>query len=373
MSAADVETHRRIKMQRIHGAGKLLLIAALSATIVVPLVLGGKAPVLAILHFPLQGYIVVFIPLAASWLCRSLKLSLLLRRLNLRPGFARVLGISVATDFAFVTTPVGIGGYAAGLYYLRRAGASTGSATALVAADQGVDAFFFVLALPIAGLFLIGSATPGGLGQSALIASTLIATLAAIALLARKKLAQWAFAANALSRRWPRLRPMQLALREFFAELRAASQPLLATGPLFLLGIFVFSALQQLMRYSIFWLALLLLGHRVSFALTFLLQALVLQAATLTGIPAGGGIAEIGLSAALGSWVSNDGLAAALLLWRVATLYACLIAGAIAMALLTHRSKLGIAVSPPLMRSEMPMSLPLPTVAISADESFPVR
>ena len=373
MSATDVELHRRIKMQRMHGAGKLLLIAALSATIVAPLVLGGKAPVLTALHFPVQGYIVIFIPLAASWLCRSLKLSLLLRRVNLRPGFARVLGISIATDFAFVTTPAGVGGYAAGLHYLRRVGASTGSAAALVAADQGVDALFFVLALPIAGLIFIGSATPGGLGQTTLIVSALIATLAVVALLARKKLAQWVFATNALSRRWPRLLPMQLALREFFAELRADARPLLTVGPLFLLGIFVLSALQQLLRYSIFWLALLLLGHRVSFALTFLLQALVLQDAALTGIPAGGGAAEIGWSTAPGSWVSNDGLAAALLLWRVATLYVCLVAGAIAMVLLTRRSKPGIAISPPLMRGEMPTSLPLPTVAISADESFSVR
>ena len=339
MSAAGIESDRRVKTLRVRSAGKLLLIAALVATILVPLVLGGKAPVLAALHFPAQGYIVIFIPLAASWLCRTLKLSLLLRRLNLHLGFVRILEISVATDFAFVTTPAGVGGYAAGLYYLRCAGASTGSAAALVAADQGVDALFFVLALPIAGFCLIGSVVSDGLAQSAFTACTLIAILAAIALLARQKLAQWAFTTNALSRCWPRLLPMQLALREFFSKLRADGRPLLMAGPLFLLSIFVLSALQQLMRYSIFWLALLLLGHRVSFALTFLLQVLVLQAAAWTGIPAGGGAAEIGLSAALGSWVSNDGLAAALLLWRVATLYVCLIAGAIAMALLVRRSR----------------------------------
>jgi uncharacterized protein (TIRG00374 family) len=321
----------------------LLPLAALSATVVVPLVLGGTAPLLAALHFPAQGYIAIFIPLVASWLCRTLKLSLLLQRLNLRPGFARVMEISVATDFAFVATPAGVGGYATSLYYLRRAGASTGGATALVAADQGIDALFFIVALPLAGLCLIGSAIPGGLSQFAFVASALIATLAAVALLARQKLAQWVFTANALSRRWPRLLPVQLALREFFAKLRTNGRPLLMAGPLFLLGIFVLSALQQLMRYSIFWLALLLLGHRVSFALTFLLQTFVLQAASWTGLPSGGGAAEIGFSAALGSWVPNAELATALLLWRVATLYVCLIAGAIAIALLARRSRPVIA------------------------------
>lgn len=337
MSATGVETRRSIKKQRIRGAGKLLLVAALGATIVVPMTLGGKATLLAALHFPMQGYIAIFILLVASWLCRTLKLSLLLRCLNLRPGLARVLAISVATDFAFVATPAGIGGYAASLYYLRRAGASTGGAVVLVAADQGVDALFYVVALPLAGLCLIGSAVGGGLGQSAFVASALIATLAAIALLSRHKLAQWAFTTNALSRLWPRLLSMQLALREFFARLRADGRPLLTAGPLFLSSIFALSALQQMTRYGIFWLALLLLGHRVSFALTFLLQAFVLQAAAWTGIPAGGGAAEIGLSAAFGSWVPNDVIATALLLWRVATLYVYLVAGVIAIALQARR------------------------------------
>jgi uncharacterized membrane protein YbhN (UPF0104 family) len=80
-----------------------------------------------------------------------------------------------------------------------------------------------------------------------------------------------------------------------------------------------------------------MLGHKVSFALTLLLQSLVLHAAMWTGVPAGGGSAELGLSATLAPWVSMSSMATALLLWRAATFYLCLIAGAVAISVLAGR------------------------------------
>ena len=73
----------------------------------------------------------------------------------MRSHLAALLGISLATDFAFMTTPGGVGGYAASVYYLRRTGASASAATAVTATDQGMDVLFFVAALPLAGLSLL--------------------------------------------------------------------------------------------------------------------------------------------------------------------------------------------------------------------------
>jgi len=248
-----------------------------------------------------------------------------------------LLEISLATDFAFIATPAGIGGYAASLYYLHRAGASTSSAASITAVDQGLDILFFILALPVAGLVLIHSAALAHLRTLALTTSALFAILAAGAWLARRTLAKGLLGSNAVSRRWPKVRSIQLMVSDLLAKLRSDMQLILEAGPAFLFGIVTLTFLQQLTRYGILWLALLILGHQVSFALTFLLQALVLQAAIWTGIPAGAGAAEIGLSSTLGMWVPNVGLATALLIWRAATLYVCLIVGAIATALLARR------------------------------------
>jgi len=317
--------------------GYLLIAVALGATIAIPIMLGGRDALAATLHFPVHGYVAIFALLVVSWISRALKLRLLLRRLGSSPGFVHLLEISLATDFAFIATPAGIGGYAASLYYLHRAGTSTRSAASITAVDQGLDVLFFILALPIAGLALIHSAALNHLSTLALTTSALIAILATGAWLARRTLAKGLLESNALSRRWPKVRSIQLMVAGLLAKLRTDIHLILEAGPAFLFGIATLTFLQQLTRYGIFWLTLLILGHHVSFALTFLLQALVLQAAVWTGIPAGGGAAEIGLSSTLGMWVPNVSFATALLIWRAATLYVCLIVGGIATALLARR------------------------------------
>ena len=149
-----------------------------------------------------------------------------------------------------------------------------------------------------------------------------------------------------------------IALRRFFANVSTQGSLLLAAGPTFLFSIVALTALQWLARYGILWLALRLLGHSVPFALAFLLQVLVLHAALWTGVPAGGGGAEIGLSATLAMWVPPASLATALLLWRTAALYTCLIAGTVAIALLTRRTN----------RQEAQQRIDRPTVVGDAAE-----
>jgi uncharacterized protein (TIRG00374 family) len=324
-------------------AGRWLVVMAIAATVIVPILLGGREGLSATLHFSMQGYVAILALIVASWFCRTLKLQMLLHRFAVRSHFAQMLGISLATDFAFMTTPGGVGGYPASVYYLRRAGASASAATAVTAADQGMDVLFFVVALPLAGLSLLlsdalKSGTPQTLITITFATSAAIVLVAIAALLARRRLSAWV-AAFFSSHRWPRLRPVRQAASAFLATLRTDARLVYAGGPGFLSGIFVLTALQQLTRYGILWLALLLLGHPVSFLLTLLLQVFVLQVATWTGVPSGAGGAELGLGATLGTWVPGPSLATALLLWRIATLYVGLIAGAIAIALLARRGK----------------------------------
>ncbi len=318
----------------------LLIAVALGATLAVPILLGGNDALWQTLHFPADGYLTIFAVIVTSWLARAIKLHLLLHQLKVRPRFTRTLAISLATDFAFISTPGGVGGYAASVYYLRRAGTSVSGAATITAADQGLDLLFFTLALPLSGLALICSDLPETLALLGFASSALMIGLTLGALLARRKLAAWLFGANKIGARWPRLQRKQQALREFLVSLHANGRLLLAGGPTFLCGIFALTALQWLTRYGVLWLVLVLLGHRVSFALTLLLQSLVLHAALWTGVPAGGGGAELGLSATLAAWVPATSIATALLLWRIATLYICLLAGAVAIAVLAHRSRL---------------------------------
>ncbi len=107
---------------------------------------------------------------------------------------------------------------------------------------------------------------------------------------------------------------------------------LLAQDRALFLRALLLTSVQQLCRYGALWLIFLGLGHPLPFARVLLGQSLVVQAAALTGIPAGGGVAELGLTAAFGDSLPAAAMATALLLWRAATLYLGLVFGLGAMA-----------------------------------------
>ena len=316
--------------------GLWLIAAALAATLAVPILLGGKGALLETVQLPVHGYVTILAAIVLSWLARAFKLRLLLRRLNVHTGIGHALGIALASDFAFIATPAGVGGYAASVYYLRRAGATTSAAATITAADQALDLLFFALALPLAGLAIFGSNLPRALTTAAFGAAALLLVLALGMVLARKKLFAWLFRDNALTTRWPALRRPQDTLRAMVANLRQDARVLLAGGPVFLLALALTTMLQWFSRYGVFWLALVALGQHLPFAFVLIVQTLVLHAAQWTGVPSGGGGAELGLTATLAAWVPATDLASALLLWRMATFYLCLLAGLIAIAVLAR-------------------------------------
>ncbi|HEX6834302.1 MAG TPA: lysylphosphatidylglycerol synthase transmembrane domain-containing protein, partial [Rudaea sp.] len=263
--------------------------------------------------------------------------------LGAAPPFARVFAASLAIDFGFMTTPAGIGGYAASVYCARRSGISLSAATTLTAVDQLLDLAFFTLALPIAAAGLLWSDLPPLLVRSAFGASALTIALAIVAVVLRRRLVAWLLGDNAFVRRWPSLKRKQHHLREFGAGLKADGRLLASGGPRWLAAICFLTAAQWLTRYGVLWAALILLGHAVPFALVLLSQSLILHAAMWTGIPSGGGSAELGLTAALLSLVPTETIAGALLLWRIITFYVCLLAGLVAIAYLARRGHGGPA------------------------------
>jgi uncharacterized protein (TIRG00374 family) len=308
-------------------AAALLIVLALLGTLAVPLWLGGRSAVLTSLTLSPTSYLAIGALGVAAWMLRAMKQRLLLRRLGIAPGAWRILAISLATDCAFLTTPGGVGGYAAGIYYLRGIGASYASASAVAAADQVLDMLFFAVAMPLAALGVAQTvALPAAFAHGAAWAGC--AALGALALLAlaRRPLARCTL-----------LRERRERVRAFVAEFAAQAKRLGQGSPGYVAGVVACTGLQWFARYGVLWLILDRLGHRVPFSLALLLQGVMLHVAQWTGMPAGGGSADLGLAAALAAWVPPAALASALLLWRVATLYLSVVVGLVAMAALRVR------------------------------------
>ena len=315
---------------------RVLIVAALIATLAAPIAIGGGQVLRQALNVPAHVYVTLLVAVAIYWLARAFKLHLLMHRLEVRPRFARTLAISLATDFAFISSPGGVAGYAAGIYYSRREGASLSAAATITAADQFLDLAFFSIALPLAGLTLLSSNLPRALSTLAFTTSALVVALVVIVLAVRCEFMRWLLGNNAVVRRWPRLRRRQYLLREIFDTFSAHLRLLVGSSRAYLVALAFLTATQWLARYGTLWIALWLLGHPVPFALTLLLQSLILHAAMWTGVPSGGGSAELGLTATLAPWVPISTIATSLLLWRIATFHVCLIAGVAAVARLAQ-------------------------------------
>ena len=344
MSAADSNLGRKaIKARR---ARHWLLLAGLLATVAIPFLLGGRGTLAAALNIGPSGYAALLGLVLASWMARALKLHLLLHRLKAPATLTRSFGISVASDLAFTATPAGLGGYVATIYYLRRAGASAAGATTIMAIDQGTDLVFFALSVPLVTLALSDSDAPRAMTVTALGALAVASAFVATLWLARRKILSLLLAPKPILARWPLAARAQQALRTFLAGSRTYFSLIVAAGSSLFLKVLGLTAMQWLTRYAVLWLTLLLLHHPVSFALTFLLQVVVLHAALWTGVPAGGGGAELGLTAMLAHWIAPSDMATALVIWRAATLYVLLLAGSVAMLILARVTPRMSAVPP---------------------------
>ena len=325
----------RASLWKHHRVGILIAVAVI-ISVAVPLLIGGKQALTQIRELPADTYLILFAIVAVSWLARALKMHLLLSRLGAHIFFPRTFAMSLAIDFAFISTPAGVGGYAASIYCSRRAGVSLSAATTITFMDQFLDLAFFTLALPLAALSLAWTHLSTTLTMLAFGASVLVTVLVTLAIVMHQRVIRWLCGDNYFARRWPRLREKQHRLQAFVENMKTDSKVLLSGPPGGTALLLASTALQWMTRYGVLWASLALLGHTVPFALTMLSQSLILHAAMWTGVPSGGGGAELGLTAALLTMVPASIIATALILWRLTTFHLCLVAGAMAIAWLAR-------------------------------------
>lgn len=325
---------------------RLLLIVAIAASIVVPILLGGCGAFAGLAALSPAVTVAILAMTLLGWIARAGKLWVLSSRTGLLLRPLPALNISLTIDFGFLATPGGIGGYAANIYFLRRAGASLQAATAVAAADQILDAAFFAIALPIAALFALGSAASPTLLRLAFASGGLLLAGIAAAVVLRKPLARWLARApreHADDAPWWRRR-FNAACHLFAGAVHDTTH--LLRDPRSVAIVAVLTSLQWITRYGILCAILAALGHAVPYSVTMLVQALVLHAAQWTGVPAGAGAAELGLAAALAPWVSASTFAPAVLGWRFATLHLPLLAGGLAMLMLARTRTIAYEVTP---------------------------
>jgi uncharacterized protein (TIRG00374 family) len=99
-------------------------------------------------------------------------------------------------------------------------------------------------------------------------------------------------------------------------------------SPARLAAIFLLCSAHWLLRYSVLYIAVKAVGGEISWSYAFVVQMLSLTAGQATLLPGGSGGAEASSGLLLAPQIEPTTAAAAILLWRFATFYWYLIAGA---------------------------------------------
>ncbi|MEJ2654003.1 MAG: lysylphosphatidylglycerol synthase transmembrane domain-containing protein [Acidihalobacter sp.] len=309
---------------------RYLAIAALSLllSVAIPLVYGGSDVLPQLIRVSPWLIIGTLCMILLGWCFNAARLRLLLGGVAHAIPRRRALATVIATEFAGVASPAGVGGPLTYVYLLHRQGLSTAHAASLYAIDQITDLTFFATALPLAlAVFTFDQRLEHPLLLATLLLVLLGTGLGLLWGLMRRY--------RGMLRLFGRiLRPLRVSERRrrkmarWIIQFRHGIALLLSMPRHRLILLYGFCMGHWLMRYSVLPVILLGLGHAVPWSYLFIIQGMLLFAGQLSFLPGGTGSVEVGFAALLAPWLAPEPLALALVLWRFTTFYWYLLAGA---------------------------------------------
>ncbi len=300
----------------------------------IPLAMGGSELYPLLRQVPLATLLTLLGMILVAWNLNAGRLRLLAGGAGLHLGQGRALAILMATEFAICATPAGSGGPATFAWLLRRHGLAGPQSLALYAADQFMDLLFFLSALIIVSLHWLFAPQDLHLGwQLGVMTALLIGAIAVVWFSLSHYRPLFLLTGRVLrhlhvGQRWrQRLARRALEFRRNLAMVRTYPQPRLA-------ALFALCSAHWLLRYSVLYIAVGAVGGSIPWSYSFLAQMISLGAGQATLLPGGSGGAEASSSLLLAPYLDPVAAAGAILLWRFATYYWYLIAGAPVFAIL---------------------------------------
>lgn len=262
---------------------------------------------------------------AGKWLGPAVRVGLLCRAQGVWVTYRSALLVHLSAMFVAAFTPnnTGVGPATAAALY--RVGVSLGRGFGVVVQVLILDLIFFALAVPAGIGYLIYSDTlrlPPGVGAAAFVTAAL-AVAGAIILTRYPRLVVRLILAVA------KLRPMQ----RFASRLRKAARDYYHSGKAFLklsagywVALVLATALGWLSSFALFWLLLQLYGVGAGLLATLATLTSLTLVSHFVPTPGASGFMEAAVGFSVGA-TAGGGLAAALLIWRVATFYSIFLLG----------------------------------------------
>jgi glycosyltransferase 2 family protein len=304
-----------------------LALLALGLGLAIPLSYGGWAALERLRQVPLWLPLLTLGMIFLGWNCNAGKLRLLVSAVDIHLSHRRALATVMAWEFAFSATPAGSGGVVSYVYLLNRYGVKSAHAAAVFAMEMGIDLLFFVTASVIVVLKLATSRVYELHLGFVLVIVLLTGGMGLMWILARHH-RRFLQGAGYLLKVFRISATRRIQAARWLFRFRSGLRLLLALPRQRLYAAYLFCIGHWLLRFSVLYVLLWGLGAEVPWPYLFITQILILTLGHFTFLPGGSGGVELGFSALLGPFLDKATLATALVLWRFATFYWYLIAGA---------------------------------------------
>lgn len=315
----------------------VLTAASLVLSLAIPVVYGGLDSLRAVRAVRPSAILLLIGMIIVAWAFNAARIRLLVQALGGALSCRAALTVVIASEFAGVATPAGAGNPATYIVLLSRYGLSVSSAAAVVAVDQFTNLVFFGTAVPMAVmLFALDGGISHPLRIAGLMVGLLVLGLTALVLLLRNY-RSIALTIGRCLQPFPRLRRFRFRLGRGTLRFHDNVHVLLRMGLVRLILLYLYCLLHWMLRYGVLPMVIWLLDQSIPWGYLFIMQGILLFLGQVTFLPGGGGGVEIGFSALLSPYLNASSTAAALLLWRFATFYWYLIAGAPVFMLATGR------------------------------------
>jgi uncharacterized protein (TIRG00374 family) len=307
----------------------LLLAASILLTLAVPLILGGLTPFEMLRRLNWGVAVGLTLLVLTSWGFNAWRTRFLLRRLDRNLSFTEAALITIAAEFAGVTTPGAVGMVATYTFLFHDLGITLGEAVGLVGVVIATDLVYFGTFMPLVVILQVFEGTAGHntLALGVVIMGVVVGGALVLGALVRNYRRVYRFVSRQMVKvSWLARRRYRLARGT--VRLIRAMRALGKMSKLQLLGLYLITLGFWLPRYLVLIVVIHLVGHRnVSFTYLLLIQGVLNLGGQVFLLPGGAGAVDAGYAAFLSPYLARRPLAFTLLVWRTYNFYWYLLIG----------------------------------------------
>jgi glycosyltransferase 2 family protein len=316
------------RLGRIKGSWVLFLLVSICLSLAVPFFLGGLSQFRLLQRLSWWAAVLFTVLMLLSWACNAWRTHILVKAMARQIAFREAVTITMAAEFAGVTTPGAVGMIPAYSFFFHELGLSVGQSVGVVGLIVVTDLAFYGTIMPAAAIvqFFESGAKHDVMSMVFFVLVVVIGAAILLGALVRHYRRVCRFMGRQMAKvPWLARRRWRLARStvQFIRALRILQgMSWTQRRNLYLVTFFFW-----LPRYLILVLLLYLLGVQVPLAYQFLLQGVLNLGGQAFLTPGGGGTVDAGYAALMSYYLDAQTIAFTLLVWRTFTFYWYLVVG----------------------------------------------